>query len=220
MKPKPIIVLIFFLSGCAAQKEFSHLPMVEDKSRISPTSAVYETVLQFQFYGTAGGMLSLGNDGLLVDPFVSNPSISKLIFGKTLTSDGELIKRTITNLDLAKGIIVGHGHYDHLMDVPTIMGLEGVSNDVKIYADQVSAYQLDSFESTKGKVRVVDGNIDNPYDKDAWYYLLDGNIKIYPIRSDHAPNVGRFRVPFGTRNKPMGDNDVQGLFMIGRRVLF
>ena len=212
MKLKYLIFLMLLLSGCVTTKEFSHLPMVKDKTRLDQKDADYETTLQFQFYGTAGGMLSLGDEGLLMDPFVSNPSILKLIFGKKLTSNDKLIKATFTNLDIVKGIIIGHGHYDHLMDVPAVMGLCGMSDKVKVYADQVSAYQLNNFESTKGKIEVVDGNIDKPYDKGAWYSLPGGNIKIYPVRSGHAPNVWRFRVPFGTRNEPMRDNDVPRTF--------
>jgi L-ascorbate metabolism protein UlaG (beta-lactamase superfamily) len=72
--------------------------------------------LSFYWLGVAGIELKCEEQTLLIDPFLSRPSIRYLFSGKA-NPDNELIKEKI---EQAENILVTHAHYDHLMDVTQI----------------------------------------------------------------------------------------------------
>lgn len=76
--------------------------------------------LTFRWLGTAGIELTYGNHTLLVDPFLTRPSLVKVLLNQPLQSDAELLKK---HLKRAQWVLVSHAHYDHLMDVATILRL-------------------------------------------------------------------------------------------------
>lgn len=192
----PVVLFIFlfslFLTACAGQKEFAHLPMVYNHTNKSTVlDSNNEVELQFQFHGTASGLITLGDESLLMDPFVSNPSLFSAIF-KKLSPDTIRIEKTYSGLSNVKGIIVGHGHYDHLMDVPEVIKL--FTPPVPVYGNQtvmnqISSVKINCPDDRECKVAVNDV-LDCPYDKKNWYDVPDSHIKIYPVQSKHAPQLG------------------------------
>jgi L-ascorbate metabolism protein UlaG (beta-lactamase superfamily) len=83
--------------------------------------------LKFTYFGAAGWEISDGNVTVLIDPYISrirfagreNPDDDRRAFARDEVgvSDTDLIDRLITKADF---ILVHHGHYDHLGDVPYI----------------------------------------------------------------------------------------------------
>ena len=66
--------------------------------------------------GTAGFVLELAGRTLAIDPFVSRPGILRTLFCR-LIPDAETIARHIPHAD---DVLVGHSHYDHVLDAPTL----------------------------------------------------------------------------------------------------
>jgi L-ascorbate metabolism protein UlaG (beta-lactamase superfamily) len=52
----------------------------------------------------------------LIDPYVTRPSLARCV-AAPLVSDVERVRRTFARAD---AIVVGHTHFDHVLDVPTI----------------------------------------------------------------------------------------------------
>lgn len=77
--------------------------------------------LEIRFLGVGGFLIRYGGDAILTPPLYSNPNILATVAG-TAKADRELIDRLSQGqpLDEVDAILVGHAHYDHLMDLPYI----------------------------------------------------------------------------------------------------
>lgn len=77
--------------------------------------------LSVTWLGTAGYVFSYAGHTLLIDPYVSRVSFSDMLLRKRLSSDPELL-RFVPHAD---AILVGHTHFDHVLDVPGIASRDG-----------------------------------------------------------------------------------------------
>jgi hypothetical protein len=76
--------------------------------------------LEVRFLGVAGFSLAFGGDRVLTAPLYTNPSMPDVLAG-TIRSEPDIIDRFFDpTLYDAKAILVGHAHYDHLLDVPYV----------------------------------------------------------------------------------------------------
>jgi L-ascorbate metabolism protein UlaG (beta-lactamase superfamily) len=147
----PLLVAVV-LAACSAR-------VSGPKPAASPATAP----ITLEYLGVAGWQLTTGDHVLLVDPFVSRGQPD----GATLVSDPALVARfTPAHADV---ILVGHSHYDHVLDVPAIaartgavvVGTESTLNFAR--ASGVAEARLrgvhggESFEVGPFAVRVVRG---------------------------------------------------------------
>lgn len=72
--------------------------------------------LRIRWLGTAGHVISTATTTVLLDPFVSRPGLRGL--ARPLTADTEAIERWVPQQ--VDAVILGHSHYDHLLDAPAI----------------------------------------------------------------------------------------------------
>jgi L-ascorbate metabolism protein UlaG (beta-lactamase superfamily) len=70
----------------------------------------------FRWLGVAGIELRAGEQVLAIDPFLTRPSLTGVI--KPVLPNTKLVKEKIPYCD---GILVTHSHWDHLMDVSTVL---------------------------------------------------------------------------------------------------
>ena len=70
--------------------------------------------------GTAGLYVSDGKNSFLIDPFVSRPSLAKIILHQKIISQEAEVKKAIEELNIKNidAVFVSHSHYDHSMDAP------------------------------------------------------------------------------------------------------
>jgi Beta-lactamase superfamily domain len=77
--------------------------------------------VRFKWFGTNGWEISFGNKTILIDPwlnrFESGFLQNKLNHDALLPTDTSLIDQHVKKADQ---ILVGHGHWDHMADVPAI----------------------------------------------------------------------------------------------------
>lgn len=73
------------------------------------------SALSIRWLGTAAHALTLDGRTLLLDPFVTRPGFGALL--RPLRSDANAVRRWTPE---ACAIVVGHSHYDHLLDTPAI----------------------------------------------------------------------------------------------------
>ena len=81
----------------------------------SPAQATVEN-LKIRYLGTAGFILSDQHRTVVLDPFISRPSLWQT-FTQPLLSDPALVKRYISKAD---EVLIGHAHYDHILDAPEV----------------------------------------------------------------------------------------------------
>lgn len=180
------LVFLFTVSA-HAQDENQGWPWLDSGSyRVGDNKQTNKAYLRIQYLGTAGVLIGDQQHDLLTDPFFSNPPISDLLLFKDLQPNREIINHYLPNLVTVKGLLIGHGHYDHLMDVPGIAAkLPGNS---KIYGSLTALNQI------AGKVSVPTVNLLPYLDKpipERWLYLSSA-VRFMPIEAGHSTHIAGY----------------------------
>ena len=101
-------------------RTIDQIPLLNDRH----PPALDSTKLHIKYLGAGGLFLRRGKDVVLTAPFFSNPSLKSLLFWR-IKSQPKEIDRFLAPMrsELAEthAILVGHAHYDHLMDLPHIL---------------------------------------------------------------------------------------------------
>jgi L-ascorbate metabolism protein UlaG (beta-lactamase superfamily) len=94
---------------------------VDAELRFDPEESIGAgaTSVRVSWLGTAGFRLHVDDFTILVDPYVTRASMARCALGP-LHPDTPRIVQTIERAD---AILVGHTHFDHLLDVPVIARL-------------------------------------------------------------------------------------------------
>ena len=88
-------------------------------------------------------------------------------------------------LDLTKAIVVGHGHYDHVMDLPSLANR--LPLDVKVFCNKSVQNML---ASTLLKPNLINAETSSGnYTKTGeWLYSTDSSVRIMAFESAHLPH--------------------------------
>jgi len=123
--------------------------------------------LQLTYLGTAGWEIQDGNVTVLVDPYISrlkyggtgHPDDDRPEFARTdlAWSDTALIDGIVTQADF---ILVTHGHFDHLADVPYIAKKTGA----RVIGNETTITILRAFEIPEDQLYAVRGGEDYQFD--------------------------------------------------------
>lgn len=124
MNPSPVKSALCFLAmaslaACGASP-VARTTASEAASRAGP-SATEATQLELTYLGVAGWQLRSSEHVLLIDPYFTRTPGTDL--DAPLSPDLAAIDRFAPKR--AEVILVGHSHYDHLLDVPTIAARTG-----------------------------------------------------------------------------------------------
>jgi len=119
---------------------------------LSQINSVPAPVLRW--LGTAGYEITFGDTVVLIDPFLTRPPVnffSKDFKGEEVLNVNEaLVSEIIKKADY---ILVGHSHWDHLMDVPYIAKKTGA----KVIGSETTANILRSYEVPEEQIIPVKG---------------------------------------------------------------
>ena len=187
---------------------------------IRPGQPGYDTVVQVRFLGVSGFLIQRGDEAVLTAPLYSNPTTEEL--ADIVKPNLERIEKFHPKADSVKAILVGHAHYDHLMDVPyvwektpeaIIYGNVSMKNILAGYApgalggdvpripeDRVVA--LDRLDrnvvdyrkciQNQGPVEQARGRFDAATTNGAWVQVPDTNIRFRALCSQHPPQILSF----------------------------
>lgn len=72
--------------------------------------------VQLRYLGTAGFVIQHADHTIVIDPFVTRPSLRRSLLGR-LVPDERLIARVIPRAD---DVLIGHSHHDHILDAPSL----------------------------------------------------------------------------------------------------
>ena len=133
----------------------------------SAQSDTESTPLQLKYLGAAGWEISDGNVVVLIDPYISrlkyggggHPDDDRPSFARNdvPVSDTELIDSIITRADF---ILVHHGHFDHLGDVPYIARKTGA----KVIGTETTIMILRAYGIPNEQLYAVGGGEDYQFD--------------------------------------------------------
>jgi hypothetical protein len=156
-------------------------------------------VITITYLGVSGLLIEHRGQVLLTAPFFSNPSLSMVrprltrLLRSTprISADTSAIERLLPrSADRATAILVGHGHYDHLMDVPYIARRRATAS--RIFGGPSVRHILmgDSTLRANGGQRVVAISIAEAGSirrRGVWYYTPDSAFRFMALVAGHAP---------------------------------
>lgn len=142
--------------------------------------------LLIQYLGVGGWLFRFGEASLLTAPLFSNPGLLEVGAGRIAT-DTALVDRFLPPVRDVSAILVGHAHYDHLMDVPYIARVKAPG--AVVYGSRTAVNLLQG-DPELDPARLVDvesvaGDHERPGE---WIHVADDRIRVMALRSEHAPH--------------------------------
>lgn len=157
--------------------------------------------LTVEYLGVGGWLLRMGDAALLTAPFFSNPGFIEVGFGR-IEPDTAAIDAFLPPVDDVPAILVGHAHYDHLMDVPYI--LRRHAPRARMYGSR-TAVNLVRGDSLLNPERLV--SVEEQAGTDTmmgeWLYTRDRRVRFMPLSSGHAPHFMGVHLYMGQVAEPV-----------------
>ena len=155
----------------------------------TPVAVPAATEVKVQYLGVGGYLVSHGPDTVLFGPVYSNPGILEVFFDHEIRTDQGLVDRLLPKeADEATAIVVGHSHYDHLLDTPYIASKK--ATNATVYGSATTAALLHSFPG----VPVVDVSAAAQHNTSI---RIGRRMRLWPIPSRHSDQ-------FRLKNKILG----------------
>ena len=163
--------------------------------------------LELTYLGTSGVIVRSGEHALLTGPLLTNPGFPRLFWpAKTLADSGHIDSvLSVHRVDDADAILIGHSHYDHLMDVPYIARRHATR--AVIYGPPTMGHILHgdpalrpnaSIPGDSGRYRVIDTSHVGHHDKvGRWISPPGSPFRFMALRAEHAPNVFKYHYAEG-----------------------
>ncbi len=156
---------------------------------LAPADTCYEKTIQVQYLGTGGNLIWRDGHGLLTAPLYSNPGLLRVGLWH-IYPDTALINRLHPRTPgvQVEAILVGHAHYDHLLDVPYVARRHEPAATIYGNASMKRIVAV-ADPSLLGRVRVLDEELSRGGRPGTWFYLADSTIRFMGIESDHGPHL-------------------------------
>ncbi len=175
--------------------------------------------LRIRFLGVDGFLIEAGDDAVLSAPLFTRPSMIEASTGIPITSDATLVASRLPSSALAhvSAVLAGHAHYDHLLDVPAVLGLApsatlysnvSARNVLAAYApDRAAKCAGTSAPSTpiaRSRVVAVDDPAASTVDytncpekrpagapmQGTWIKVPGAHVRVLAVCSDHPDQIG------------------------------
>ncbi|MCJ8272829.1 MAG: hypothetical protein MJK04_25960 [Psychrosphaera sp.] len=195
-----LLIILPQLSSCSSYIN----PQLLNKfhSNNEPTKPVtLNGDIKIQYLGVSGYLITYDGHKLLLGPSFTNPGYgtlaSSLLSGE-LKANHKLIEKLYpdtgknsadANQKGIEAILVGHSHYDHLLDVPYIM--KNFIPSAKAYGSNTMKSLLLSKDIDEDNIVALNDYVsDNKHHEDNnWQSVNSGRIRFVAIKADHAPIV-------------------------------
>jgi L-ascorbate metabolism protein UlaG (beta-lactamase superfamily) len=170
---------------------------------VEPCASGDET--KVTYLGVSGFLIESRGRALLTGPSFTNPSLDsvtptryRFLRGRapTIRPDKALIDRLLPPAaDKASMILVGHGHYDHLLDVPHVANAH--ARDAQIYGGPTVRHMLmgdSALRANASRVIGISGDDVGRVDRvGRWFTSTDRAFRVMALEADHARTVNLFR---------------------------
>ncbi|MCC7327589.1 MAG: hypothetical protein IT521_12390 [Burkholderiales bacterium] len=193
------------VSGCSGPSD--KLPVYTGGSELPASDPAYATAVQVRYLGAGGVVIKRGPDVIVTAPFFSNPSIPRVAFAEIQSRPDQIdrfLDRPGNGLAGTKAILVGHAHYDHLMDVPYIKSK--YLPQVRIYGSETMKNTLAGDKSIPGSdVQSVETDLGSEQHVGKWWRPEGGRIRFMALKSEHAPIFWHLKFFEGSYEAPLSE---------------
>jgi L-ascorbate metabolism protein UlaG (beta-lactamase superfamily) len=174
-------------AGCGPK--FVRVPLAQCPVQTLPKPS--DEKVRVQYLGVGGFLLKRGDDVLVTAPLYTAPGILEMFLSRELRPNADLVNQLYPqDGDAAQAILVGHSHYDHLMDVPYLAlnrarsaDIYGSRNTARMLAPIVAQLQAKTPPTKIVPLDLVAGDDQHP---GTWQTVGSG-IRFMALRTEHAP---------------------------------
>ncbi|GGY41063.1 hypothetical protein GCM10011297_12590 [Bacterioplanes sanyensis] len=189
-----ILTIAVLLSACSSQLKRS--PSTPETA----TSATNPEALTIQYLGVGGHLISYQGSQLLTAPSFTNPHLLRTGPWMPLSADIEKIDRYMPATDNVQMLLVGHAHYDHLLDVPHIA--QQHTPDAVIYGSATTRNTLLP-ALPASRLVAMNEHMGSSTQPGRWFYSADRRIRIMGLESGHAPHLMGLKFMSGSHEQPL-----------------
>jgi hypothetical protein len=165
--------------------------------------------VELKYLGVGGWILRTPRSTLLTGTLMTRPSLLDVGFGASLAPDAVEIARGLehvgaSSLDETVAILVGHGHYDHALDVPWLM--VGPTPRARVLTNRTTRLQLLTFAEEFGfdPDRIEDvGPLAGDQEAPGTWIRVAPDLRVLPLMGDHAPHVEGKTLYSGVRRRSL-----------------
>jgi L-ascorbate metabolism protein UlaG (beta-lactamase superfamily) len=185
--------VIITLSACSSS--IKNMPVYHSPDPVLIQQVLPENSLTIQYLGVGGQLLRFGKHAIMTAPSITNPHFLVLGPFMPISADEEMIDRYLPDVSDVETILVGHAHYDHLMDVPYVM--ETKAKNAHVYGSKTMVHSIAPAvdESRRHAVNDSMAILDTP---GQWHYNESKTIRFMAIKSTHAPHFMGINIMTGT----------------------
>jgi hypothetical protein len=123
---------------------------------------------------------------IMTAPFYSNPGLLQVAFGFPIAANVRRIEQYLPPVSDVEAILIGHAHYDHLMDAAYIA--ERRVPKARLFGNETMIHILAARRWLRDRVEAVDGDAGDWTRPGVWHYIAKGSIRFMALRSEHAPH--------------------------------
>jgi len=171
--------------------------------------------------GVGGYLISWGDDQIMFAPSYTNPDPLSLLLDTHVSKS--TVDRLIPDVSDVDMILVGHAHYDHLLDVPYIM--EKYAQKATLYGSKTMKHLVASVVDP-AKIHILNDQASTAADIYAepqvaeevgtWAYNPSGKIRVMAINSNHAPNATLFKGAILDADGGLIGDEIEWLFEVSK----
>lgn len=174
-----LLISSAMISGCASTLT---LPAYQTP----PQADTMDASLTIQYLGVGGHLIEYRGEQLLTAPSFTNPHFLRTGPWMPLRPNTQKIDRYLPDVSRTSMILVGHAHYDHLLDVPHILLNHAVN--AHIYGSNSMAHTLAAVID-KDRLHGLDQVMGDHQRAGPWIYSASQTFRIMPLKSGHAPHI-------------------------------
>lgn len=176
------------LTGCAQNP--ADLPLTREQAVAPPA---------LQYLGVGGYLLRWQGEAIVMAPSFSNPAT----LGQPplmVEADTAKIDELMPEAADVSMLLVGHAHYDHLLDVPHVLNKH--TPKAKVYGSKTTGHIL---AAAVKRERIVDVESQMAVGTSAgqWFYSPEKRVRIMAIKSEHAPHFMGIKLLTGELNEDL-----------------
>jgi len=193
IKTSVAVAAVVFVLSALATWAWNTRPDIADTGLRAPVKMVDEgPTVTVTWFGVTTLLFDDGETQILIDGFMSRPSLMETLLGIPVSSDAPMINYVLNEYRIQRlaAIIPAHSHYDHAMDVGAIANRSSAS----IIGSETTANIARGVGVPEDQIVVI---------ADATPYTF-GDFTVTLIPSVHAPIGPRGSVPLpGTVDEPL-----------------
>jgi glyoxylase-like metal-dependent hydrolase (beta-lactamase superfamily II) len=173
-----ISLVCLMLAGCTGS--IAHLHPFEGTRSVDCGVRPAADALELTYLGVGGFLMRWNGHAILTAPFYSNPGLLQVGLGLPIAPNTKRIDAHLPPLDEVEAILVGHAHYDHLMDAVYVAETHAVR--AVLYGSETMAHIVASRERLRGRVVALDAEAGDWWQPGRWQYVADGSIRFMALR--------------------------------------